>query len=68
MAHDKAPHRQCATRLVKPGIGVGAEHWQAGADMGPWACTGLPRSSSAKAATPAREAAMVAARNKVDRV
>jgi len=67
MAHDKAPHRQCAIRLDMPGIGVGTEHWQAGADIGPCACAGLPRSNKVMAAAHARAAVILARRNTVDR-
>ena len=59
---------QCAIRLVIPGIGVGAEHWQAGADIGPCACAGVPGPLSSTTVAPASVAAMVARRNAVDRV
>jgi hypothetical protein len=50
-----APHMQCTTLAPPVTTSVGAEHWQAGADMTLWARAGAVCSESASANTDSRE-------------
>ena len=66
IAQDMAPHMQCTTVLRMPGMGVGAEHWQAGADITPWA-SALRCGSRAKAARAQPAAAVASSRRRGER-
>ena len=50
-AQDMAPQMQCTMEEEMPGMGVGTEHWQAGAAMTPWASAGRWANSAAVANT-----------------
>ncbi|MBA4214803.1 MAG: hypothetical protein C0449_17150 [Polaromonas sp.] len=55
ITQDMAPHTQCTTLAPPVTTSVGAEHWQAGADMMFCARAGAARNGSASAHTESRD-------------
>jgi hypothetical protein len=55
ITQDMAPHTQCTTLAPPVTTSVGAEHWQAGADMTFCARAGAVKTESASANTDSRD-------------